>query len=176
MSFEGIKDPDRRVTHKMYDLHNGDNDVFNAETWDAVVGPGSTITMQFRTPPVRSMISADKASKIKAIDKTQQKGSTMQPPQSRVEPQQLGKKNKSIKRQKLKERARKAAKAKATVAQPFVEHVDTGRRLRRRTFIRNGLKEQKASQEITHSQPTNAAGVDDWNFHPEQHFIPRTLR
>ena len=159
----------------MYDLYNQESLPVNEETWATLVRPGGTITMQYQTPPAQDKISANTPPKKQSNEKARRRDITKQPLSGALDHQQLKQKHNPIKRRKLKERATKAAKAKATTTQSIVKRVDTERRLRGRTFVWTLSKEQKGSEGSIESQPSKSNGIGVWHFHPEQHFVPRTL-
>ena len=122
----------------------------DADTWDIVVQPGSTIKMKYREPDDQISGSTNKKNTHQATDLKELVDFDV--PQKR----RLGKHNKSIYRRKLKEKAARAAKVARAKEEAALSHsniVESGRRMRGRTFFRDRTKRKRPQPAPKATQP-----------------------
>lgn len=109
----------------------------DAETWDILMQPGSTITMKYRKPEAQSL-SETTTKDTHQVTKPNESEYFLLPLERR-----LGKHNKSIYRRKLKEKAARVAKIAKTKEEeklPQANVVGCGGRTQDKTFFKTPTK------------------------------------
>ena len=140
VSFQGIKGPARRITHKLYNLSDEENNIVDAETWDTLLQSGSTIKPKYREPQTQQFSET-------ITNSTSQETNPKERVDFNVYPQRrLRKHKKSVHRRKVKEKASRAAKiaeSKKKTEYPFFDKESPVREVRGRTLFKNRTKRRR---------------------------------